>query len=159
MANGRKLSWLLPALAAAVLVVSLAPTRSAGAQSTGRYGPLVSAALKYDGTKQGECYMFMQRVVKEVTGRYVGGDYRQSYVNAGAVEVPLVQAQPSRTAERTLGAGDLTGRQRAPGGHGPAGAEPNSTSSAAGRARRPALGPIGNLAVGCTTRVAGARHS
>jgi hypothetical protein len=35
----------------------------------------------------------MQNVVGEVTGRYVNGDYRLSYLNAGATEVPLAQAQ------------------------------------------------------------------
>jgi hypothetical protein len=37
--------------------------------------------------------MFMQKVVKEVTGRLISGDYRQSYINAGATEVPLAEAQ------------------------------------------------------------------
>src|SRR5262245_63095251 len=57
------------------------------------YGPLITDALKYEGQYGGECYMFMQKVVKEVTGRLISGDYRKSYIDAGAVEVPLSQAQ------------------------------------------------------------------
>lgn len=86
----RLLSGILVLVASAV-ALTLASGRSADATAT--YGPLITQALKYDGTRGGECYLFMQKVVKEVTGRYINGDYRQSYLNAGAVEIPIAQAQ------------------------------------------------------------------
>lgn len=78
-------------LIASVAGLLLIGSRSADATAT--YGPLITTALKYDGQNGGECYLFMQKVVKEVTGRLINGDYRQSYLSAGAVEVPLADAR------------------------------------------------------------------
>ncbi len=85
---------LLPGILIAFLSVSvLLAGNSRDADATATYGPLITAALKYEGQNGGECYMFMQKVVKEVTGRLISGDYRKSYIDAGATEVPLAQAQ------------------------------------------------------------------
>ncbi|MGE0227003.1 MAG: hypothetical protein AB7I38_12515 [Dehalococcoidia bacterium] len=86
----RLLSGILVLVAISTAAAFIAGPR---ADATATYGPLITQALKYDGTRGGECYMFMQKVVKEVTGRLISGDYRQSYLNAGAVEVPIAQAQ------------------------------------------------------------------
>lgn len=84
---------LLPALLVAVVVSSMLVAGTRSANATADYGPLITTALKYEGQRGGECYMFMQKVVKEVTGRLISGDYRQSYIDAGATEVPLAEAQ------------------------------------------------------------------
>lgn len=86
----RLLSGILVVLAFSTVLL-LAGNRRADA--TASYGPLITAALKYEGQQGGECYLFMQKVVKEVTGRFINGDYRQSYIDAGATEVPIAQAQ------------------------------------------------------------------
>lgn len=79
---------VLISFATAILIVG-----GRQADATATYGPLITQALKYDGTRGGECYLFMQKVVKEVTGRLINGDYRQSYLDAGATEIALSQAQ------------------------------------------------------------------
>jgi hypothetical protein len=84
---------LLPSILVAVLAGSALLVSIRTADATATYDPLVTAALKYEGQRGGECFIFMQNVVSEVTGRYVNGDYRLSYLNAGATEVPLAQAQ------------------------------------------------------------------
>jgi len=86
----RLLSGILVLLAFAI---ALALTAGRSADANTEYGPLITQALKYEGTQGDECFLFMQKVVKEVTGRLVNGDYRQSYINAGAVEIPLSEAQ------------------------------------------------------------------
>lgn len=85
---------LLQGILIAFLSLSvLLSINSREADATANYGPLVTAALKYEGQNGGQCYMFIQKVVKEVTGRLISGDYRQGYIDAGATEVPLAQAQ------------------------------------------------------------------
>lgn len=54
---------------------------------------LTNAALASVGKFEGECYTFMQKVVKSALGKSVGGDYRLGYLQAGAVEVTLAAAQ------------------------------------------------------------------
>src|SRR5690348_7796343 len=56
--------------------------------------PIVTTALSYDGTYQGECWVFVKKVVLEATGRQMGFDYRQGFFDAGAVEVSTAAAQP-----------------------------------------------------------------
>jgi hypothetical protein len=87
-----------PALAAilvafvAVLALGLAaPARAA--EPTPPMNPIAATALSYEGTYQGECWMFVKKVVKEATGKEMGFDYRQGYFDAGAVEVTFDQAQ------------------------------------------------------------------
>jgi len=87
-----------PALAAilvafvAVLSLSAAKLASAGSPSP-ITNPIAVTALKYEGTYQGECWMFMKKVVFEATGQEVGFDYRQGYFDAGATEVSAADAQ------------------------------------------------------------------
>lgn len=85
------------ALAGILLVVVAIPlmtSASAGAQSNPPLHPVVATALKYEGTYGGECWTFMKKVIKEATGRQVGFDYREGYLEAGAVEVKAKDAQP-----------------------------------------------------------------
>jgi hypothetical protein len=55
--------------------------------------PIVARALKDADTWQGECWSWMKKVVQEATGKAMGFDYRQSYFDAGAIEVNPAQAQ------------------------------------------------------------------
>lgn len=84
---------LLPIILVILVVAAVLVINSRRADATPSYGPLITEALKYEGQRGGECYMFMQKVVRDVTGRLISGDYRQSYIDAGATEVPLPQAQ------------------------------------------------------------------
>ena len=93
MAEMRWQRWLLPGIVVGLLLASALFSGSRGVDATASYGPLITTALKYEGQSGGECYLFMQKVVREVTGRLINGDYRQSYIDAGASEVPLIQAQ------------------------------------------------------------------
>ncbi len=54
---------------------------------------LPAMAMRYLGTSQGECWTFVQRMVKEATGRTMGFEYRQGFFDAGAVEVTLKDAR------------------------------------------------------------------
>lgn len=88
-----------PALAAilvafvAVLTLSLVAVPARAATLPQPMNPIAATALSYDGTYQGECWLFVKKVVKEATGHEMGFDYRQGYFDAGAVEVTAVQAQ------------------------------------------------------------------
>jgi len=71
---------------AAALPVLAAPT------PTAQGAAIAQAALRYDGTYQGECWGFVKKVVLETTGRQIGFDYRQGFFDAGAIEVSLNDA-------------------------------------------------------------------
>jgi hypothetical protein len=93
MAVTHRQRLLLPIILVILLAASVLFINSRRADATPTYPPLITDALKYEGQHGGECYIFMQKVVQEVTGRYINGDYRQSYLDAGATEVPLPQAE------------------------------------------------------------------
>ena len=85
------------ALAGILLVVVTIPLLTfarAGAQSGPPAHPIIATALQYEGAYGGECWTFMKKVVKEATGRDVGFDYRDGYLEAGAVEVRIADARP-----------------------------------------------------------------
>jgi len=48
---------------------------------------IVSTAMHYLGTNQGECFPWVRRVVQEALGRQMGFDYHAGYLQAGAVEI------------------------------------------------------------------------
>jgi hypothetical protein len=87
-----------PRLALATIVLSLvalfavvAPAaRPAQAQT---YDGIADVALKYEGTHGGQCWIFVQQVVLEATGRKMGFDYRQGFFDAGAIEVSVQDAR------------------------------------------------------------------
>ncbi|MEI6665967.1 MAG: hypothetical protein WCL53_07415 [Chloroflexota bacterium] len=54
---------------------------------------VTTSALAQLNSKQGECFPFVQRVMKAAIGRSIGSDYRLGYIQAGAIEVPLIAAQ------------------------------------------------------------------
>lgn len=90
---------LLVAAAVCALALGLvvAPAGRADAATTVN-GPsaaaaLTSTALASLGKFEGECFPFVQRVVKAVLGKSIGSDYRLGYLQAGAVEVTLAAAQ------------------------------------------------------------------
>lgn len=56
--------------------------------------PLVEAAAQYDGTYQGECWVFVKNLVREVLGIEMGFDYRLGYLEAGAKEISVEFARP-----------------------------------------------------------------
>lgn len=86
-----------PALAAilvafvAVLTICVRPIHADAASPDP--SPIASVALSYDGTSQGQCWIFAKKVVKEATGHDMGFDYRQGYFDAGAIEVSAAAAQ------------------------------------------------------------------
>lgn len=97
------MSLRMPLLVAAAVCalafgLVLAPAGRADAATTVN-GPsaaaaLTSTALASLGKFEGECFPFVQRVVKAVLGKSIGSDYRLGYLQAGAVEVTLAAAQP-----------------------------------------------------------------
>jgi hypothetical protein len=55
---------------------------------------IATVALSHVGTYGGECWVFMQHVVREATGRTIGTDYIKGFLNAGAYEVAPADAGP-----------------------------------------------------------------
>lgn len=61
-------------------------------------GPQLSistVALSHVGTYGGECWVFMQHVVLEATGRKVGTDYVKGFKDVGGYEIPISEAGPN----------------------------------------------------------------
>ncbi len=83
-----RLALVMAAMAALLLLGSARPNH-AEAQSS---SPIVDAAMRQLGTHGGQCWTFMREIVAEATGRQVGFDYRQGFVEAGAVEVSAEDA-------------------------------------------------------------------
>jgi uncharacterized protein YraI len=75
------------------IVAILAAPGGAVAASTPTTDPIAVRALRDDGTYQGECWMWIQKVVLEATGRQMGFDYRAGFFDAGAIEVTLAEAR------------------------------------------------------------------
>ena len=93
-----------PTLAGIVLVVLAALGLGSAAVATAQNGdaprhPIVQAALKYDGTWQDQCWIFVRKVVFEGTGREMGFDYRLGFFEAGAVEVSSKDAAAAECLE------------------------------------------------------------
>lgn len=82
---------ILVAIAALCAIPALALAQSAPSK---QLHPLVAEAAKYEGTYQGECWIFVDMVIKNALGRDLGHDYRLGYLEAGAVEVSLGNARP-----------------------------------------------------------------
>lgn len=55
---------------------------------------IATVALSHVGTYGGQCWVFMQHVVHEATGRTIGTDYIKGFLNAGAYEVAPADAGP-----------------------------------------------------------------
>lgn len=85
-----------PALAAILVAVVavLFPSADARVAAAPSPSPIVEVALRDDGTWQGECWQWMQRVVREATGAAIGFDYREGFFEAGATEVSIEDALP-----------------------------------------------------------------
>jgi hypothetical protein len=89
----------LAGLALAMLVVLALPSRDASADamaepSTAGVHPIVELALKDVGSYQGQCWPWVKRIVEQATGNVMGFDYRQGFLDAGAAEVSISEAQP-----------------------------------------------------------------
>jgi hypothetical protein len=56
--------------------------------------PLVATASQYEGMYEGECWIFVKKVVLEALGIEMGFDYRLGYLDSGAVEVSIDHAAP-----------------------------------------------------------------
>lgn len=76
----------------AVLALRATPAAAAPPPAPG-YDVVAETALKYEGTYGGDCWPFVQKVVLEATGRQMGFDYREGFLDAGAVEVSVAQAR------------------------------------------------------------------
>ena len=85
------LAAILVAVVAVLSVVSDSRPVDAAPQPS---NPIAARALQDLGSWQGECWIWMKKVVFEATGKTIGYDYRAGYLEAGAVEVSLAQAGP-----------------------------------------------------------------
>lgn len=75
-------------------VVALGGAAAASAEPGANTGhPIVQTALKYEGTWQDQCWIFVKKVVFEATGQEMGYDYRLGFLEAGAVEVSSEDAR------------------------------------------------------------------
>ncbi|MDZ7727221.1 MAG: SH3 domain-containing protein [Dehalococcoidia bacterium] len=81
----------LTALALLAVIAVQAP-RPASAQSPESH-PIVAAAMQRAGTYGGQCYTFVQDVVRDVTGRHIGMGYRQGFLSAGGIEIDPANAR------------------------------------------------------------------
>ncbi|MBI2765299.1 MAG: hypothetical protein HYX53_05215 [Chloroflexi bacterium] len=86
------------------IVAILAAPGGAVASSTPTTDPIAIRALRDEGTYQGECWTWVQRVVLEATGRQMGFDYRMGFFDAGAIEVPLSEARAGDIVQIALDA-------------------------------------------------------
>ncbi len=84
---------LVGILLAIVATFSVRAASAAEEANTPTSNPIAARALRDLGTWQGECWLWMQRVVFDATGRKVGFDYIDGFFEAGAVEVSLKDAQ------------------------------------------------------------------
>ena len=78
---------LVGILLAIVATFSVRAASAAEEANTPTSNPIAARALRDLGTWQGECWLWMQRVVFDATGRKVGFDYIDGFFEAGAVEV------------------------------------------------------------------------
>ena len=78
----------------AILSVTIAVAAGNGTQPATPSNPIAATALQYEGTWQGQCWTFVKKVVFEATGREMGFDYRQGYLDSGALEVSITEAGP-----------------------------------------------------------------
>jgi hypothetical protein len=83
--------FLAGGIVALVAVLSLvsSPTHSSAAPTH----PIAIRAMEDLGTWQGECWQWMKKVVYDATGKTVGFGYRDGYLEAGAIEVSIQDAQ------------------------------------------------------------------
>ncbi len=56
--------------------------------------PIVQRAWRDLGSYQGQCWIWVQEVVRDATGRTMGFGYRDGFFEAGAYEVPIAEAAP-----------------------------------------------------------------
>jgi len=80
-------------LAALLAVFAVSGVSVSAKQQAAVYDPIASAALRDDGTYQGECWPWVRKVVFDATGKEIGFDYRQGFFDGGAVEVSLANAR------------------------------------------------------------------
>lgn len=85
-------------LVALFAMLTLAVGPSAAAAQSGPTNPIAQVALSYVGQHGGQCWVFVQNVVRQATGIQMGFDYREGFLapiqGPGAVEVSVQQAQP-----------------------------------------------------------------
>ncbi|MCK9521110.1 MAG: hypothetical protein M0R74_19110, partial [Dehalococcoidia bacterium] len=87
------------------VIIALNPGADGRARAE-EYDGIAGVALKYVGQHGGQCWTFVQKVVREATGKRMGFDYRQGYFDAGAVEVSLEEARAGDVIQII---GDYTG--------------------------------------------------
>ena len=85
------LAAILVAVVAVLTAFSTLPTAAAAPSPA---NPIVTRALLDLGTYQGECWQWMKGVVRDAAGAEIGFDYRFGYLDAGAIEVSMLDAGP-----------------------------------------------------------------
>ncbi len=90
---------VLSLFAAATFAVALTLVATSPARASTTPGAdaaltnVISIAMQSLDRWEGECFPWVRRVIQQATGRTIGWDYRQGYLQAGAVEVALDAVQ------------------------------------------------------------------
>ena len=84
---------ILAALALAVTRPTEAQAQAQAQTPPAAYGAIARTALASLGQHKGECFIWVRSVVKSALNRTIGYDYHGGYLEAGAVEVPLISAR------------------------------------------------------------------
>lgn len=90
--------WMFPVLAVPLVIVALTITLLRPSDAHAQipptsYGPIAKMALTSISQNRGQCFLWVREVVKAAVGRTVGYDYHGGYLQAGAIEVPLLSAK------------------------------------------------------------------
>ncbi len=81
----------VPLIVGALVLALLRPEQAEAGPSTS-YGAIAQQALAAVDQYRGECFPWVRSVVQAAIGRTIGSDYHGGYLQAGAAEVPLLNA-------------------------------------------------------------------
>jgi hypothetical protein len=101
-----RLAWAA-ILAVLVGLLSVPALVLAQTGSGSKTHPLVAVASQYEGTYQGECWVFVKNVVREALGIEMGFDYRAGYLGATDTETGLVDMGAKEIAVQFARPGDI----------------------------------------------------
>lgn len=90
--------WTFPLFAVPLVIVALAITLLRPADAHAQtpptsYGAIAKMALTSISQNRGQCFLWVRDVVKVAVSRTIGYDYHGGYLQAGAIEVPLLSAK------------------------------------------------------------------
>ncbi len=90
--------WTFPVLSVPLVIVALTimlmrPADAHAQTPPTAYGAIAKTALTSISQDRGQCFLWVREVVKAAVGRTIGYDYHGGYLQAGAIEVPLLSAK------------------------------------------------------------------